>query len=163
MNSYNDYGFNESTACKSIGQQLCEGIDDLKVDVTDTMTTQIETIQKQTEAINTQTTTQTKDAEAMRTNQTSIFGNLIKTIKSIFTGTNEQGDEENFYEMIARENNETQAYLDTQNKTTDTRLQGIISSLNDIAKDIESNTSGDKTNADAIKTAINNLKLIINP
>lgn len=108
-----------------------------------------------------QTKTQTEDAEKMRTNQTSLFGKLIDTIKSVFTGNNESGEEESFYKMIARENNETQEYLANQEKTASEKLSGIINSLNTISNDIEKDTSGDKTNAELIRDAIKNLKLVV--
>ena len=114
------------------------------------------------EVVEEQTKTQTEDAEKMRTNQTSLFGKLIGTIKSVFTGNNERGEEESFYKMIARENNETQEYLANQEKTTSEKLGGIINSLNSISDDIENETSGDKTNAELIRDAIKNLKLVVN-
>lgn len=98
----------------------------------------------------------------MRANQTSLFGKLIDTIKTVFTDNNERGEEESFYKMIARENNETQEYLANQEKTTSEKLGGIINSLNSISDDIKSETSGDKTNAELIRDAIKNLKLVVN-
>lgn len=145
---FNEYGFNEGTYLWDGTHQLRHEINQLREDV-------VKTIEVQTE-------TQTKDAEQMRTNQTSLFGKLIDTIKSVFTGSNESGEEESFYKMIARENNETQEYLASQQKTTSEKLGGIINSLNSISTDIESNTSGDSTNAKLIRDAISNLKLIVN-
>lgn len=147
-NMFNEYGFNEGTYLWDATHKLRHEINQLREDV-------VKTIEVQTE-------TQTKDAEQMRTNQTSLFGKLMDTIKSVFTGSNESGEEESFYKMIARENNETQEYLASQQKTTSEKLGGIINSLNSISTDIESNTSGDSTNAKLIKDAISNLKLIVN-
>ena len=145
---FNEYDFNESTYLWDATHQVRHEIDQLREDV-------VKTIEVQTE-------TQTNDAEKMRTNQTSLFGKLIDTIKSVFTGNNESGEEESFYKMIARENNETQEYLASQQKTTSEKLGGIITSLNSIGDDIEKNTSGDSTNAKLIRDAISNLKLIVN-
>lgn len=145
---FNEYDFNESAYLWDSTHQIRHEIDNLREDV-------VKTIEVQTE-------TQTNDAEKMRTNQTSLFGKLIDTIKSVFTGNNESGEEESFYKMIARENNETQEYLASQQRTTSEKLGGIISSLNSIGDDIEKNTSGDSTNAKLIRDAISNLKLIVN-
>lgn len=145
---FNEYDFNESTYLWDATHQVRHDIDQLRKDV-------VKTIEVQTE-------TQTNDAEKMRTNQTSLFGKLIDTIKSVFTGNNESGEEESFYKMIARENNETQEYLASQQKTTSEKLGSIITSLNSIGDDIEKNTSGNSTNAKLIRDAISNLKLIVN-
>ena len=145
---FNEYGFNENSYLWDATHQVRHEIDQLRQEV-------VKTIEVQTE-------TQTSDAEKMRTNQTSLFGKLIDTIKSVFTGNNESGEEESFYKMIARENNETQEYLASQQKTTSEKLGGIITSLNSIGDDIEKNTSGDSTNAKLIRDAISNLKLIVN-
>ena len=145
---FNEYGFNENSYLWDATHQVRHEIDQLREEV-------VKTIEVQTE-------TQTSDAEKMRTNQTSLFGKLIDTIKSVFTGSNESGEEESFYKMIARENNETQEYLASQQKTTSEKLGGIITSLNSIGDDIEKNTSGDSTNAKLIRDAISNLKLIVN-
>ena len=145
---FNEYDFNESAYLWDATHQVRHEIDQLREEV-------VKTIEVQTE-------TQTSDAEKMRTNQTSLFGKLIDTIKSVFTGNNESGEEESFYKMIARENNETQEYLASQQKTTSEKLGGIITSLNSISDDIELNTSGDSTNAKLIRDAISNLKLIVN-
>ena len=145
---FNEYDFNESTYLWDATHQVRHEIDQLREEV-------VKTIEVQTE-------TQTSDAEKMRTNQTSLFGKLIDTIKSVFTGNNESGEEESFYKMIARENNETQEYLASQQKTTSEKLGGIITSLNSIGDDIELNTNGDSTNAKLIRDAISNLKLIVN-
>lgn len=145
---FNEYDFNESAYLWDSTHQIRHEIDNLREDV-------VKTIEVQTE-------TQTNDAEKMRTNQTSLFGKLIDTIKSVFTGNNESGEEESFYKMIARENNETQEYLASQQRTTSEKLGGIITSLNSIGDDIEKNTSGDSTNAKLIRDAISNLKLIVN-
>lgn len=145
---FNEYDFSENTYLWDATHQVRHEIDQLREEV-------VKTIEVQTE-------TQTSDAEKMRTNQTSLFGKLIDTIKSVFTGNNESGEEESFYKMIARENNETQEYLASQQKTTSEKLGGIITSLNSIGDDIELNTSGDSTNAKLIRDAISNLKLIVN-
>lgn len=145
---FNEYDFSENTYLWDATHQVRHEIDQLREEV-------VKTIEVQTE-------TQTSDAEKMRTNQTSLFGKLIDTIKSVFTGNNESGEEESFYKMIARENNETQEYLASQQKTTSEKLGGIITSLNSIGDDIELNTSGDSANAKLIRDAINNLKLIVN-
>lgn len=145
---FSDYGFIEGSSYWSMGQQIRFDVNNLRKDLVKTITEQ--------------TQTQSEDAEKMRTNQTSLFGKLIDTVKSVFTGSNERGEEESFYKMIARENNETQEYLANQQKTTSEKLGGIINSLNSIGDDIEKETSGDAENAKIIRDAIRNLKLIVN-
>ena len=86
---FNEYDFSENTYLWDATHQVRHEIDQLREEV-------VKTIEVQTE-------TQTSDAEKMRTNQTSLFGKLIDTIKSVFTGNNESGEEESFYKMIARE------------------------------------------------------------
>lgn len=145
---FNEYGFGCGSEYNSLGHQIRHDLNHLREDVV--------------EVVEVQTKTQSEEAEKTRTNQTSLFGKLIDTIKSVFTGNNERGEEESFYKMIARENNETQEYLASQQKTTSDKLGGIIDSLNTISRDIESDTSGDKANAELIRDAIKNLKLIVN-
>ena len=77
----NEYGFNENSYLWDATHQVRHEIYQLREEV-------VKTIEVQTE-------TQTSDAEKMRTNQTSLFGKLIDTIKSVFTGNNESGDSTN--------------------------------------------------------------------
>lgn len=145
---FSNYDFEEGSRYNSLGHQIRSDVNQLREEVV--------------EATNEQTKTQSEEAEKTRTNQTSLFGKLIDTIKSVFTGNNEKGEEESFYKMIARENNETQEYLATHNQTASEKLSGIINSLNTISNDIESGTEGDKSNAELIRDAIKNLKLVVN-
>ena len=153
MNKLQDYNYEENSSFWSIGHQLRYDLNHFRVD--------------NKEAIDAQTEQQKVDASEMRTNQTTLFGNLIKTIKSLFGKSNAAGETtESFYEMVQRENDETQKYLDAQKeaaKTSNEKLSGIINSLNAISDDIEANTSGDAANAQKIKEAISNLKTIVLP
>ena len=123
-------------------------------------------IDENTEAIIEQTKTQTEDAQLMRTNQTTLFGNLIKTIKSLFSKDKDSSvTGESFYEMVQRENNETQEYLDKYDKNSKSiadNTKSISDNLKDIINKLESIKSQDKANADNISAAISNLKLIVN-
>ena len=72
--------------------------------------------------------------------------------------------------MLEKESDETQgimiAHTEMQKDEfdeTQTKIAAIISQLESISGEIESNTSGDATNADKITRAIQNLKLIVNP
>lgn len=153
MNTYNDYGFNDGTKYWSMGHQIRYDLNHIRVDVKT--------------SIDKQTQVQTEDAEKMRTNQTTLFGNLIKTIKSIFGKSDAQGNiTESFYQMVQRENDETQKFLEeqaNQQKSSVDKLGGIITSLNAISKDIENDTTADASNTRLIENAIKNLKLIVNP
>ena len=160
MKTLNDYGYADNSPYWSMGMQIRHDLNHLRVDVTEEIKNQTEV---QHEDITTQIETQHQDEVDNRTNQTTLVGKFIDAMRSIFNGKNDSGEEESFYKMVMRENNETQEYLASQEKIEQTateKLADIISSLNDISSDIEKNTSGDKTNADAIKNAINNLKTI---
>lgn len=133
----------------------------------------VKAIDRNTEAVKEQTQVQTEDALAMRTNQTTLFGNLIKTIKSLFSKEKDATvTGETFYEMVQRENNETQAYLDKYDKNSksiadNTKVIGdntktIADNLEDIINKLEAIKSQDKTNADKISAAISSLKLVVN-
>ena len=149
MNTYNDYGFNDGAKYYSGIRQIRHDINHLRIDVK--------------ESIDAQTEQQKSDANEMRINQTTLFGKLIDTLKSIFTGKNDTGTDESFYKMVMRENNETQAAIASQEKSSADKLSGIITSLNTISSDIEKDTSGDSTNAKLIQQAINNLKTVSFP
>lgn len=166
MDNYNDYGYVESQRLRSNIAQVNWHMDRFR-DATK------EAIDKNTEAIKEQTQVQTEDASAMRTNQTTLFGNLIKTIKSLFSKDKDATiTGETFYEMVQRENNETQAYLDKYDKNSksiadNTKVIGdntkaIADNLVDIIDKLEAIKSQDKTNADKISAAISSLKLIVN-
>ena len=133
----------------------------------------VKAIDRNTETVKEQTQVQTEDALAMRTNQTTLFGNLIKTIKSLFSKEKDATvTGETFYEMVQRENNETQAYLDKYDKNSksiadNTKVIGdntktIADNLEDIINKLEAIKSQDKTNADKISEAISSLKLVVN-
>lgn len=53
--------------------------------------------------------------------------------------------------------------MKTESDETQEKIASIISQLESISGEIESNTSGDETNADKITRAIQNLRLIVNP
>lgn len=72
--------------------------------------------------------------------------------------------------MLEIESNETQNIMTAHTKMqkdesdeTQEKIASIISQLESISGEIESNTSGDATNADKITRAIQNLRLIVNP
>lgn len=87
--------------------------------------------------------------------------------------------------MLERESNESQALFKSESDETQellrdqassiqraitaqtnemkSKLEGVISELEDIAGKIELNTAGDVTNSNNISRAISNLRLIVNP
>lgn len=147
MNIYN-YGFREGSRFWSMGHQIRHDINHLRIDLKN--------------SIDTQTQTQTRDAELMRTNQTTLVGKMIEAVKMIFTGKSPSGTDESFYKMVQRENDETQQFMATHTQTTSDRLNSVINSLTTISNDVQANTSGDSTNANLISQAIRNLRLIVN-
>ena len=98
----------------------------------------------------------------MRKNQTTLVGQIISTLKGLFSKDKDTSiGGESFYEMVQRENNETQRYLEEQanaQKSSAEKLTNVIGSLNEIADDIVKDTEGDTENAQAIKDAIDELK-----
>lgn len=148
MDILNSYGFHEQSTYLSMGHQISYDIGHLRVDIKD--------------AIDKQTMVQSEEAEKTRETHTTLMGRLIDAIKYVFTGKNNLGTDESFFDMIMRENNETQDSIENSQKTTSERLQGIISALTQISNDIDENTNGDRENAAAIQKAISNLKLIVN-
>ena len=91
-----------------------------------------------------------------------MVGQIILTLKGLFSKDKDASiSGESFYEMVQRENNETQRYLEEQanaQKSSAEKLTNVIGSLNDIADDIVRDTEGDAENAQAIKDAIDELK-----
>ena len=123
-------------------------------------------VNHQTEVINAVVTAQRQqqkeDGHEMRKNQTTLVGQIISTLKGLFSKDKDDSiSGESFYEMVQRENNETQRYLEEQanaQKSSVEKLTSVIDSLNDIADDIMKDTEGDAENAEAIKDAIDDLK-----
>ena len=65
--------------------------------------------------------------------------------------------------MVKDESDESQSLFKSESDETQAKIASIISQLESISGEIESNTSGDATNADKITRAIQNLRLIVNP
>lgn len=102
-----------------------EAIDDFK----DTMHTDV------TE----QTEQQKEDAAEGRRTFTNVFGAFTKIFKNIFTKDKGDISGETFYEMVQRENDETQAYMSAH-----TEQQKF--DMNELIRAIKANTSGDTVN-----------------
>lgn len=173
MNDWYDYGLSENSRYFSTTDQINWHMDFFKKANKQAIDENTESIDRNTEAIQEQTQTQSQDAQLMRTNQTTLFGNLIKTIKGLFSKDKDSSvTGETFYEMVQRENNETQAYLDKYDKNSksiadNTKVIGdntksINDSLNEIINKLETIKVQDVNNADKISSAISNLKLVVN-
>ena len=156
---YNDYGYIESGSYWSMGHQLRYDLNHFRKDNNDVVNHQTEVINA---VVTAQTQQQKEDAHEMRNNQTTLVGQIISTLKGLFSKDKDDSiSGESFYEMVQRENNETQGYLEEQvnaKKRSVEKLTNVIDSLNDIADDIMKDTEGDAENAQAIKDAIDDLK-----
>lgn len=156
---YNDYGYIEGASYWGMGHQIRHDLNHFRRDNNNVINHQTEVLN---EDIKEQTETQTKDALEMRKNQTTLVGQIIATLKGLFSKDKDSSiGGETFYEMVQRENNETQEWLEAQanaQKSLAEKLTNVIKSLDDIASDIVKDTAGDKENAQAIKNAIDELK-----
>ena len=156
---YNDYGYIESGFYWSMGHQLRHDLNHFRRDNNDVVNHQTDVINA---VVTAQTHQQKEDAHEMRKNQTTLVGQIILTLKGLFSKDKDASiGGESFYEMVQRENNETQRYLEEQanaQKSSAEKLTNVIESLNDIADDIVRDTEGDAENAQAIKDAIDDLK-----
>ena len=156
---YNDYGYIESGSYWSMGHQLRHDLKHFRKDNNNVINHQTEVINA---VVTAQTQQQKEDAHEMRKNQTTLVGQIISTLKGLFSKDKDASiGGESFYEMVQRENNETQRYLEEQanaQKSSAEKLTNVIGSLNEIADDIVRDTEGDTENAQAIKDAIDELK-----
>ena len=156
---YNEYGYVESGSYWSMGHQLRHDLNHFRKDNNDVINHQTDVINA---VVTAQTEQQKEDAHEMRKNQTTLVGQIILTLKGLFSKDKDASiSGESFYEMVQRENNETQRYLEEQanaQKSSAEKLTNVIGSLNDIADDIVRDTEGDTENAQAIKDAIDELK-----
>ena len=156
---YNEYGYVESGSYWSMGHQLRHDLNHFRKDNNDVINHQTEVINA---VVTAQTQQQKEDAHEMRKNQTTLVGQIISTLKGLFSKDKDASiGGESFYEMVQRENNETQRYLEEQanaQKSSAEKLTNVIGSLNEIADDIVRDTEGDTENAQAIKDAIDELQ-----
>jgi K+/H+ antiporter YhaU regulatory subunit KhtT len=154
MNQINTYGFRESSDFVGTTQQINTHMDwfrDSNERAINEQTDRLEAI------ISAQTVVQHEDAVEHRKNQTTLFSNLIKAIKSIFSSSDEN-ETESFYDMTKRENDETQSAITGHTATTSEKLANIVNELQDLESGLQSNTEESKN----IKNAISNLKLVVN-
>lgn len=182
MNTLNEWNYSEDGRFISSTKQITHHTDLLSIHNEKALDRNTEAIKEQTkmqeEVITTQTKTQhidsvdmreqqRVDAEMGRTNQTTLFGNLIKTLKKLFGSKDydeDNGSGESFYEMVQRENNESQALMEAGNTNSGnavTELGTIVEKLTDVTNAIAADMNADNTNSAAIKGAINNLESAI--
>lgn len=157
---YNDYGFVEGHSYLSMGHQIRHDLNNFRRDNNNVINHQTEVVDADIKA---QTQQQNDDAREMRKNQITLVGQIIATLKGLFSKDKDSSiSGETFYEMVQRENNETQKYLEEQayaQKSSVEKLTSVIQSLDDIASDIVNDTAGDTENTQAIKNAIDELKM----
>lgn len=190
---FNEYGYKENSGFISNVKQINNHIDSFREANKQAINENTEAIIAQTEqqkldaealrnVIIAQTEQQKNDALAIRelTKEegnksrttfsetiTTVFSNLVGTVKGIF------GKGGEYHDMVEREYNETQAFISAHTKTykdendesqllISDKLESIISELESIDGSIKDNTSGDATNSNEIKKAISNLKLVVN-
>jgi len=186
---FNEYGYKENSGFISKVKQINNHIDSFREANKQAINENTEAIIAQTEqqkldaealrnVITAQTEQQKNDALAIReltkeegnksrTTITTVFSNLVGTIKGIF------GKGGEYHDMVEREYNETQSFISAHTKTykdendesqllISEKLESIISELESIDGSIKDNTSGDATNSNEIKKAISNLKLVVN-
>ena len=109
---YNDYGYIESGSYWSMGHQLRYDLNHFRKDNNDVVNHQTEVINA---VVTAQTQQQKEDAHEMRKNQTTLVGQIISTLKGLFSKDKDASiSGESFYEMVQRENDETQRYLEEQ-------------------------------------------------
>jgi len=163
----NTYGYRPDSGFIGIPKQIVDALKDNKISI-DIQTDAIEKgLKAQAEAIETQTIIQHQDAVALKEEQeetrnslTGLFGALAKTFKNIFTTDKGDISGETFYEMVQRENNETQAYMaahteamkeesdQTQEIMSEQKdeLSNLVISSDALKEAIEASTSGDTVN-----------------
>lgn len=110
LNGYEDYNYRENSGFLSGTKQIVDALKNSENSIK-------EGFKSQSEAIEAQTALQHQDAEETRNSLTNVFGALARTLKNIFTKDKGDIQEETFYEMVQRENNETQAYLEAHTST----------------------------------------------
>lgn len=118
MNDYNnyDYGFNDSGFI-GIPKQITDEIKDMKVSQSSGMEEIKDTIENQAYIQHQDALAIKQEQEDTRNSLTGLFGALAQTFKNIFTKDKGDIQEETFYEMVQRENNETQAYMQAHTQT----------------------------------------------
>lgn len=132
----NTYGYRENSGFVGIPKQIVNALNENKLSI-DVQTTALEN------AIKKQTETQHQDVVEMERTFTGLFGALAKTFKNIFTTDKGDIGGETFYEMVQRENNETQEYMAAHTETMASSLE-INAEL--LKEAIEASTEGDTVN-----------------
>lgn len=170
MNDLLDYtNYNES-GFYGIPQQITDKIKEHEVATT-------EAIDEFKDTMHTDVTEQTEqqkvDAQENRNTFTNVFGAFTKIFRNIFTKDKGDISGETFYEMVQRENDETQAYMsahtnmmksesdETQRNMT-AHTQAMNVDFNTLIEAIKQSTSGDTVNINklvqALSTNTNTLK-----
>ena len=190
-NDYREWGYNGETGFYGAPQQICHQINKFRKTNEAAISANTMAIIDQTNRLESAITIQTiiqhedsvamkeqqaADAESGRTVFQNVFGVFIKSLKEIFTG--KKGDKtESFYEMIQRENDETQAYISAHTameKEESDQTQDILTANTKAISDgadeisnaisiqknallaaINANTSGDTVNINKVLAALN--------
>jgi len=159
-NGINFDTFNES-GFYGVPQQITDKIKEHEVSTKQAIDENTEMLEefKETmhEDVTAQTEQQKEDANENRKTFTNVFGAFTKIFKGIFTKDKGDISGETFYEMVQRENDETQAYMSAhtamiQSESNETQAimtahtEAMNLDLNDVVEAIRQCTSGNTVN-----------------
>ena len=127
-----------------------------------------EAIDRNTEAIIEQTEMQhaeSDESQVQFSGHSMMLERESNETQNIMTAhTKMQKDEsDETQELLRDQASSIQRAITAQTNEMKSKLEGVISELEDIAGKIELNTAGDVTNSNNISRAISNLRLIVNP
>ena len=143
MTDYRDYGFPDPTSTQFISctKQICTEVDNFRQ-------TNEKAIDRNTEMIKIQN-------DENRKNFSSLFDKLRMSFFKIFTKNGLENDNETFYNMVQKENDDTQAAIQAHQKQLSASLTTDAST---IEKAIKENTSEGKVNVSNLITALDKIK-----
>ena len=113
------------------------------------------------QTIDRQTAQQKADAEAGRNVFKDWMNNLVSRIKFIFS-KDTKDNETSYYEMMESEQQKMQEYVAAHTSTVKSNADTTNARLQNIISELQSIQTNDDENANAIKSAINNLDLVVN-
>lgn len=143
MTDYRDYGFPDPTSTKFISctKQICTEVDNFRQ-------TNEKAIDRNTEMIKIQN-------DENRKNFSSLFDKLRMSFFKIFTKNGLENDNETFYNMVQKENDDTQAAIQAHQQQLSASLTTDAST---IEKAIKENTSEGKVNVSNLIAALDKIK-----
>lgn len=144
MTDYRDYGFPDPTSTQFISctKQICAEVDNFRQ-------TNEKAIDRNTEMIRVQNVKNRK-------NFSDLFDRLRMSFFKIFTKNGLDSDNETFYNMVQKENDDTQAAIQAHQKDLSASLKDDASTIEEA---IRENTSGDTANVGSLIESLNSLRL----